>query len=578
VKKFLFVLLLFSFTLSAYAETVRATGYGKNRRDALNDALISAVQQAVGIMIETSLIVKNQELIEERISARSEGFVDKYEILYDYDGKTIVLDVSVKTGALENLRAEIIRAVPVQEVYSKESVANLERQSSEGMEFELEGKNMVARRETLQRLIKERQEALRTKSADLFDRLLTTRQIAEVYFKEEESRENLMATDFFRVDLSFNQVVNKVRYSAVIYEFHKLFMSVGAKYTSYPLKDLPFALPPNTVVLVDINDTCREYTFEEITFEGLTELHDKFYLLNYRTEIVLNFIHVDKNTAGVSRTRKVSSLTSPTKSSFFTTINRRGITPFVISAKVVSSQFYQKLTFDTEELREVNLFTVEYPAATLDKNAQVVSKEEKAALSRQREYERAQSEDDFFDSFNSLYGRINKTLFMGFGGTRVPSEVDDLTNISSLFTLSFEYDRYFINFPIFGLGFSINIATDSDNSSDYYYKNYWDISYERLDLLALARIPITPIGVNLHAIAGIGYADFEIKDLRKDENYKTGGLSLTYGLGIEKYFFEHFNLGFRYKFSQFPEGINIGMGENIKKPLEAFEIYMGISW
>jgi hypothetical protein len=529
-------------------------------------------------MIETSLIVKNQELIEERISARSEGFVDKYEVLYDYDGKTMVLDVSVKTGALENLRAEIIRAVPVREVYSQESVANLERQSSEGMAFALEGKDMVARRETLQRLIKERQEALRTKSADLFDRLLTTRQMADVYFKEEDSRENLMATDFFRVDLSFNQVINKVRYSAVMYEFHKLFMSVGAKYTSYPLKNLPPTLPANTAVLVDINDICREYTFDEITFEGLMELYDKFYLLNYRTEIVLNFIHVEKNAVGaVSRTRKVSSLTVPTKSTFFTAINRRGLTPFVISAKVVNSQFFQKLTFDTEELREVNLFTGEYPATTIDKNAQVISKEEKEAQIRQREYERVQSEEAFSYSFNSLYDNLNNAAFMGFGGTNLPGEIDEQTDIGSLFTLSFEYDYYFESFPMLGIGLNANFAWDSDNSSEYSYKNNWDVSFIKFDILAITRIPITPLGVNLHALAGVGYADFEIEELVLAESYKTTGLMLTYGLGIEKYL-EHILVGFRYKFMQFPKGIYIGTDENLDKPLEEFEIYLGFTW
>ncbi|MDR2105663.1 MAG: hypothetical protein LBP51_07920, partial [Deferribacteraceae bacterium] len=245
-KTILIILLFLALCANVYAENIRATGYGKNRREALNDALISAIQQSVGIMLETSVIVKNQELLEERISARSEGFVDRYDVLYEYDNKAIVLDVSVKTGAIENLRNELIKAVPAREVYSAESVAALERQTSEGMEFELRGKDIVARRETIQRLIKERQEALKVKTAQLFDRLLTTRQMTDVFFKEEASRENLLATDFFRVELSFNQVINKVRYSAVMYELHKLFMSVGASYVTYPLSELPYKLPEFT--------------------------------------------------------------------------------------------------------------------------------------------------------------------------------------------------------------------------------------------------------------------------------------------------------------------------------------------
>jgi hypothetical protein len=438
------------------------------------------------------------------------------------------------------------------------------------MEFELRGKDMVARRETMQRLIRERQDTLQLKNAQIFERLLTTRQMANVFFKEEDSRENILATDFFRVDLSFNQVINKVRYSSVIYEFHKLFMSVGAKYDSYPLKDLPARLPAYTVVLVDINDICRAYTFEEITFEGFAGLYDKFYTLNYRTEIVLNFIHVDKNSAGaVSKTRKVSSITVPINSTFFTDITNRALSSFVISTKVTRPEFYHKITFDTDELREINLFTGEYPAATIEKNAQYISESEKE--SRQQ-----QSKAAFFDSFNAMFDNKHNTFFISVEVLYIPDEIEDATGIGDTIGLSFEYEHFFSSLPILGLALKGAYGGDYDNSSDYTYVNKWDIDYGRVDLLGIARLPIHPIGVNLRAFAGVGYSDFTIKDVKAGKSYSTNGISTTYGLGIEKYF-DMFNLGFRYKFVLLPNSARADTA-TANEPLNGFEIYIGVVW
>jgi hypothetical protein len=571
VKKIFLGIFLFLFVFSAYADTVRVTGYGKTRKEALNDAFISAVQQSVGIMLETSVIIENQELIEERISARSEGFVDRYDVLSEYDGKAIVLDVSVKPAALNNLKNEIARALPVREVYSPEIIAAQERESSEGMQFKLEGKDIVAQRRTMELLIKERQQALKVKNAELFNRLLTTRLMADVYF--EVLRSNNKDPDIFRIRFSFNQVINKVRYSLVIYEFHKLFMSVGANYSSYPLGELPFLLPPHTVVLVDISGTCRVYTFEERTFEGFGDLYNKFYILNYRTEIVLNFLNSNKVGDKIIKTKKISDRSFPTATSFFTNIKDKTLQSFTITPTVTNSEFREDITFRVEELNEIELFTGEYPAATLEKNSRQISADEKRSALIQKEQEKDMDEREFYSSFNALYNNKRSAFYLGLEAIYLPDIAEDVTDVSSLFGFTLEYDHFFKSLP--ALGFGIKGVYLGDNSSSE-YKHGWEADYYNASILALLRIPIPAIYVNLHAFAGVGYADLQIEHAGTHEKYSANTTISTYGAGLEKYF-DFFSVVFRYKFVYFYDGMQMA-GVKTDEPMNGFEVNLGVLW
>jgi hypothetical protein len=571
MKKLLFFLFLFFFAVSVCAGPVRATGYGKNRDEALKDAFISAVQQSVGVMVESSVIVENQEFISERIEARSEGFVERYDVLYEYDGRTITLDVFVQTGALQNFKNEITRARPAR-IYSQESVAKLERESREGMEFELRGKDIVALMETMQRLILERQQTLKEKTAQLFDRLLTARQMSDVSFRVEDSTEQRINIETIRISFSFNQVINKVRYSAVIYEFHKLFMSVGAQYKSYPSNALP-TLPRYTVALEDINDTYRVYTFEENTFTALAELYDKLYILNYRSEIVLNFSGRDAS----GRARKISSTNIETYSKFFAEINDRELKPFRITSMARNTYINRDISFKKEDLRGVDFFTGEYPAATLEKNITVIADAERKA---ERDRQTAEKEADRVrrtEALHSLFNKNNTGVYIGYSYLTLPQQIKDDAHSSGLEGITFEWNRFFESAPIFGLGMKIDMLfNDSTQFSDT-----WKIDYYDFALLGFGRLPFAPIKLNLQAYGGVGYSDLSLTNRSAgyyydDRNrYVSSGLSMLYGVGIEKYF-SLLNVTLRYR-AVLPPALKSASGETTN-PLHGFEFSLGVVW
>ncbi|MDR1160451.1 MAG: hypothetical protein LBK69_07485 [Syntrophomonadaceae bacterium] len=566
MKKSLLFLFSFFFAVATYADTVRAAGYGKNRNEALKDAFVSAVQQSVGIMVESSVIVENQEFISERIEARSEGFVEKYNVLYEYDGRTIILNVSVKTGALQNFKNEITRARPMR-IYSPESVAKLERESREGMDFELRGKDIVARMETMQRLILERQQTLKEKTAQLFDRLLTTRQMSDVIFKLEDSPAQRINIETINIWFSFNQVINKVRYSAVIYEFHKLFMSVGAQYKSYPSNALP-SLPLYTVALEDINATYRVYTFEENTFTALEELYNKLYLLNYRSEIVLNFS--GRNASGNARNKinKILSTNIETSSKFFAEIYDRRLSSFKITSMARNTEISRTIPFKKEELRGVEYFTGEYPAATLDKNITAIVNAERKA-DKERRIEAVVS------SFNSIFSFSDKRNGLYFGTTylTLPKLIKDDMGMTYMIGATFEWDHFFESAPALGLGMKFDTLYYFANRNDY-------ISYNNIALIGIGRLPFAPIKLNLQVYGGAGYSYLSLvnesaKDYYDHSRYESSGLSILYGAGIEKYF-GLLSIALRYRVI-LPPTLE-SASDKTNDPLQGFELSLGAVW
>ena len=73
--------LLFVFTAMAAASSVIATGQGATERAALHEAMRSAIEEAVGVLVDSHTYVKNYQLIHDEIYTHSEGYVSRYEVL-----------------------------------------------------------------------------------------------------------------------------------------------------------------------------------------------------------------------------------------------------------------------------------------------------------------------------------------------------------------------------------------------------------------------------------------------------------------------------------------------------------------
>ncbi|HOF89152.1 MAG TPA: hypothetical protein PLZ36_13775 [Armatimonadota bacterium] len=78
---------------------------GKARDDALADAQRRAVEEAVGLYIESETVVKNGAVLSDDIYAHSQGYVQHYAILneqYDGDEYRVKIRAQVRMGKLED--------------------------------------------------------------------------------------------------------------------------------------------------------------------------------------------------------------------------------------------------------------------------------------------------------------------------------------------------------------------------------------------------------------------------------------------------------------------------------------------
>ncbi len=114
------ILLLFSTSVFSQqqeeAKDVIAKGMGailagdevKAREDAISAALRNAVEQVVGTMIESEVLVENYQTVEDKIYTSTAGYVQKWDVLSSNKQQDNVLEVTVRaTVKLTNLKNDL---------------------------------------------------------------------------------------------------------------------------------------------------------------------------------------------------------------------------------------------------------------------------------------------------------------------------------------------------------------------------------------------------------------------------------------------------------------------------------------
>lgn len=77
---FLFAALFFIFPSVVLAGSVTATGSGITESEAENDALRRAVENAVGVLVDSETLVKNSAVMSDEIYTQSRGFIKNYKV------------------------------------------------------------------------------------------------------------------------------------------------------------------------------------------------------------------------------------------------------------------------------------------------------------------------------------------------------------------------------------------------------------------------------------------------------------------------------------------------------------------
>ncbi len=90
--------------ISSDSKEVVAKGLGailagdevKAREDAINAALRNAVEQVVGTMIESEVLVENYQTVEDQIYTRTQGYVQKYDIISTSKQMDNAIEITIK--------------------------------------------------------------------------------------------------------------------------------------------------------------------------------------------------------------------------------------------------------------------------------------------------------------------------------------------------------------------------------------------------------------------------------------------------------------------------------------------------
>lgn len=115
MKKIIYLLLIafFCYFNVGSAQQVNISGYGTTIDEAERDALRNAVEQAVGTMVDSTTLVKNNMLINDEIYTQSRGYITNYTILskrLNADGMyEIIINANVDTNPNSKLMNELTR-------------------------------------------------------------------------------------------------------------------------------------------------------------------------------------------------------------------------------------------------------------------------------------------------------------------------------------------------------------------------------------------------------------------------------------------------------------------------------------
>lgn len=113
IKKVLLALCAFIFSANiTFAQNITVSGYGDSYDDAERDALRNAVEKAVGTLIDSQTLIRNNTLIEDEIYTTSRGFINNYTVVnkkYNNGNYEVYINADVDTNPNSRLMNELTR-------------------------------------------------------------------------------------------------------------------------------------------------------------------------------------------------------------------------------------------------------------------------------------------------------------------------------------------------------------------------------------------------------------------------------------------------------------------------------------
>lgn len=204
------MILLAFFTLFVQIATagdnfVIVTGTGANEAEAKHNAFIAAIESAVGVLVSSETLIQNGELIQDKIITKSQGFIEKYNLL--------------NTAKLEDNSVRIT----IKAFVSNAALAK-ELEIITGTKIDVDGKSAYAKVETSKRMYDATMLEFEQNFDTLFSALLASYKVDITNLSFDY--ENLDKSVPFQITVKL--YIDKDRYSYVIEKFHDYFIALGA--------------------------------------------------------------------------------------------------------------------------------------------------------------------------------------------------------------------------------------------------------------------------------------------------------------------------------------------------------------
>ncbi len=195
-----------------------ASGYGVSEKKATNNAFRSAIQQYVGVIIDSETQLKNGSLIKDEILTASNGYIQKYDIL----------SVSNDDGLFE---VEIKAVVRTQKIFNKVKSLNINTISF------LDSKNTQARVETKLQSKQDISKIL-SKSLKEFYSVDSLQEMLSIKIEKAKVMEDKVKDNKVPLAITYSLSVNYDSYLNKVTKLENVFKNLGGK--NIKRLDLPF--------------------------------------------------------------------------------------------------------------------------------------------------------------------------------------------------------------------------------------------------------------------------------------------------------------------------------------------------
>lgn len=122
----LILVLSLGVSVNVLAKNVTVTGTGASVTEAENDALRLAVENTLGVLVDSQTLVEKNVVLEDTVYANSKGFVQDYKVVSkskDYNGWRVTIDAVVDTNPDSKLMSELTRLGLIDNVLRNPKIA-----------------------------------------------------------------------------------------------------------------------------------------------------------------------------------------------------------------------------------------------------------------------------------------------------------------------------------------------------------------------------------------------------------------------------------------------------------------------